>query len=123
MVPESDAAISVTVSIETLRRKVEEAGFRVEHEDKIRHLLQLLNIQLIVSGEDDVVMDQDSTSDAEDAAAAADVGMEPVAAEERDLARLQSVVNDTALKSAVIVAITSSEMDAQISPKTLFGSY
>ena len=118
MVPESDAAISVTVSIETLRRKVEEAGFRVEHEDKIRHLLQLLNIQLIVSGEDDVVMDQDSTSDAEDAAAAADVGMEPVAAEERDLARLQSVVNDTALKSAVIVAITSSEMDAQIPPNS-----
>ena len=112
-VNDSDADISLAVSMESFRTKIAEAGLKVEHASQIKRLLELMNIQLIVLDDNDVVMLDDS--DIEQAASAAET-QEPVAAEKSDLARLQSIVNDKALKSAVMMAIRSSEMNAKISP-------
>ena len=112
-VNDSDADISLAVSMKSFRTKIAEAGLKVEHESQIKRLLELMNIQLIVLDDNDVVMVDDS--DIEQAASAAET-QEAVAAEKRDLARLQSIINDKALKSAVMMAIRSSEMNAKISP-------
>ena len=78
MEAQPQANISVTISLAEFRNRLKEAGFTVDQEGNIRHLLFLFNIKLILLDNDDVKMDPAATAEvnhakAETEQAAADV--------------------------------------------------
>ena len=58
-----EAIISVTISLAEFRNRLKEAGFKVDQEGNIRHLLFLFNIKLILLDNDDVEMDPAATAE------------------------------------------------------------